>query len=84
MMNTRKLLGTDMVNAADAGRNDASAQIWRFPEGKHDKNIYSDASGKMPGWRSAIWLYCKFNQCAVKNNHRVSHPWNKRNAEAIA
>ena len=65
MMNTRKLLGTDMVNAADAGRNDASAQIWRFPEGKHDKNIYSDASGKMPGWRSAVWLYCKFNQCAV-------------------
>ena len=27
--------------------------------------IYSDASGKIPGWRSAAGLYCKFNQCAV-------------------
>ncbi len=22
--------------------------------------IYSDASGKVPGWRSAVGLYCKF------------------------
>ena len=27
--------------------------------------IYSDASGKVPGWRSAVGLYCKFNRCAV-------------------
>ena len=27
--------------------------------------IYSDASGKIPGWRSAVGLYCKFNRCAV-------------------
>ena len=27
--------------------------------------IYSDASEKVPGWRSAVGLYCKFNRCAV-------------------
>ena len=27
--------------------------------------IYSDASGKIPGWRSAVGLYCKFNRYEV-------------------
>jgi hypothetical protein len=27
--------------------------------------IYSDTSGKIPGWRSAVGLYDKFNRCAV-------------------
>ena len=27
--------------------------------------IYSDAFGKIPGWRSAVGLHCKFNRCAV-------------------
>ena len=27
--------------------------------------IYSDATGKVPGWRSAVGLNCKFNRCAV-------------------
>lgn len=27
--------------------------------------IYSDASGKAPGWRSAVELQCKFIWCAV-------------------
>ena len=27
--------------------------------------IYSNAYGKIPGWRSAVVLYCKFNRCAV-------------------
>ena len=27
--------------------------------------IYSGITGKVPGWRSAVGLYCKFNQCAV-------------------
>ncbi len=27
--------------------------------------IYIDASGKVPGSRSAVGLYCKFKRCAV-------------------
>jgi len=29
------------------------------------ERIYRNAPGKVPGWRSAVWLYCKFNRCAV-------------------
>ncbi len=27
--------------------------------------IYSNATRKVPGWRSAVGLYCKLNRCAV-------------------
>ena len=27
--------------------------------------IYSDASGKVPGWRSAVGLHCRFDRYAV-------------------
>ena len=27
--------------------------------------IYNGASGKVPGWRSAVGSHCKFNRCAV-------------------
>ncbi len=39
--------------------------IWRYPLILQTARIYSDASGKIPSWRSAVGLYCKFNRCAV-------------------
>jgi len=41
-----------------AGRNEPPFTL-------QNARIYSNVSGKMPGWRSAVWLYCKFNCCAV-------------------
>ena len=31
----------------------------------HTARIYIDVSGKVPGWRSAVGLHCKFNRRAV-------------------